>query len=106
MPRATSHSVCSSATAPGLAVGAAAPSVNALASAGGPGAAMPGHSPSALIRSSGVTGLSGVNGGVSIETFLMKTLPGRENQSASFDNRSDESMLDAPEQPAISGAAS
>ena len=38
---------------------------------------------------SGVTGLSGVSGGVSIETFRMNTRPGRENQSASFDSRSD-----------------
>src|SRR3954471_6327384 len=109
MPRATSHSVCSSATAPGLAVGAAAaPSVRALASPGAPGGAMPGHCPSALMRSSGVIGLSGVNGGVSIETFLMKTLPERANQSASFDSRSEENMLEMlpDEQPAISGATS
>ena len=55
-----------------------------------PGGAMPGQPPSALTRSSGVTGLSGVSGGVSIETFLMNTRPERENQSASFDSRSDE----------------
>jgi hypothetical protein len=67
---------------------------------------MPGHCPSALTRSSAVTGLSGVNGGVSIETFLMKTRPERENQSASFDSRSEEIMLVVPEQPATSGAAS
>jgi hypothetical protein len=48
----------------------------------------------------------GVNGGVSIETFLMNNLPERENHSASFDRRSDENMSDAPEQPATSGANS
>jgi len=61
---------------------------------------MPGHAPLALTRSSAVTGLSGVSGGASIETFLMKSRPGRENHSASFDTRSD-----VPEQPAISGAS-
>jgi hypothetical protein len=35
----------------------------------------------------------------------MNILPGRENQSASFDSKSDEIMLVVPEQPAISGAA-
>jgi hypothetical protein len=52
-----------------------------------------------------VTGLSGVSGGVSIETFLMKSRPLRENHSASFDNRSEEkiSELVAP-QPARIGA--
>jgi hypothetical protein len=37
--------------------------------------------------------------------FLMNSLPGRENHSASFDSRSDENMLAALEQPAISGAS-
>jgi hypothetical protein len=50
--------------------------------------------------------LLGVRGGVSIETFLMNSLPERENHSASFDRRSDENMSDAPEQPAITGANS
>ena len=63
-----------------------------------PAAPFPGQPPSALTSSSGVTGLSGVSGGVSIETFLMNTRPERENQSASFDIRSD-----APEQPASAG---
>jgi hypothetical protein len=35
----------------------------------------------------------------------MNILPGRENQSASFDSRSEDIMLDTLEQPAISGAA-
>ncbi len=61
---------------------------------------MPGQPPSALTKSAGPTGLSGVSGGVSIETFRTNTLPVRENQSASFDSRSD-----APEQPAITGAS-
>jgi len=52
-----------------------------------------------------VTGLSGVKGGVSIETFLMKSRPLRENHSASFDNRSEENRSEvvAP-QPANIGA--
>src|SRR6478672_952397 len=96
MPRTTSHSVWPSATAPVVEGAGAppAPSVEALASAGPPGGAIPGQSPSALTSSSAVTGLLGVSGGVSIETFLMNTLPERENHSASFDKRSD-----APEQP-------
>ena len=49
---------------------------------------MPGQPPSALTRSSAVTGLSGVSGGVSIETLLMNNRPERENHSASFDSRS------------------
>ena len=46
------------------------------------------------------------SGGVSIETFLMKSLPLRENHSASFDNRSDEKISEvvAP-QPTIRGAS-
>jgi hypothetical protein len=56
------------------------------------------------MRSSGVTGLSGVSGGVSIETLLTNTLPDRENQSASFDSRSDDNMSDALPQPDTSGA--
>jgi hypothetical protein len=51
-----------------------------------------------------VTGLSGVRGGVSIETFLMKSLPLRENHSASREKRSDENISDVPAQPAIMGA--
>jgi hypothetical protein len=70
-----------------------------LASAGlPPGGAIPGQYPSALTRSSEVTGLSGVSGGASIEMFRMNSLPGRENQSASFNS-------DAPEQPAMTGAS-
>src|SRR6185312_11143378 len=68
MPRTTSHSVWPSATVPPT--GAAAV-VDALASAGPGGGAMPGHAPSALTRSSATTGLSGVSGGDSIEMFLM-----------------------------------
>jgi hypothetical protein len=78
---------------------AAAPSAEALALAGAPAAVIPGQKPSALTMSSAVTGLSGVKGGVSIETFLMKSLPLRENHSASDENISDE-----PAQPAIMGA--
>ena len=59
---------------------------------------MPGQPPSALTRSSASPALSGLSGGVSIETFRMNTRPVRENQSASFDSRSD-----APEQPAKRG---
>jgi hypothetical protein len=66
---------------------------------------MPGQAPSALTRSSDVTGLSGVSGGVSIETLRMNSRPGRENHSASFDSRSDWNMSDAPEQPATAGAS-
>ena len=65
-----------------------------------PGGAMPGQPPSALTRSSAVTGLFGVSGGVSIEMLRMNTRPERENHCASFDNRSD-----APEQPAMTGAS-
>src|SRR5712672_2450367 len=105
MPRNTSHSVCPSATVPAVEGGApAAPLASALAS---PGAgATPGQPPSALTRSSAVTGLSGLSGGVSIETFLMNSLPERENHSASFDRRSDENIFDALEQPAMAGASS
>jgi hypothetical protein len=71
-----------------------------LASAGPFGGVIPGQSPSALTRSSAVTGLLGVKGGVSIETFLMNSLPERENHSASFDSRSD-----VLEQPAMTGAS-
>jgi hypothetical protein len=52
-----------------------------------------------------VSSLLGVKGGVSIETGRMNSLPERENHSASFDRRSDENMLDAPEQPAMTGAS-
>ena len=88
-PRMTSHSVCPSATVPLLTGGGlpAAPSSNAFASAVPGGGAMPGHAPSALTRSSAVTGLSGVNGGVSIDTLRMNTRPVRENQSASRDRK-------------------
>jgi hypothetical protein len=82
---------------------AAAPSAKAFALAGML-AVIPGQKPSALTRSSEVTGLSGVKGGVSIETFLMKSLPLRENHSASLDKISDENISDAPAQPAIIGA--
>src|SRR4051794_10112670 len=100
MPRATSHSVWPSATEPPRGAGVAlAPSDTALASG-----AIPGHCPSALIRSSAVIGLSGVSGAVSMETLRMNSLPGRENQSASFESMS-LPKLAALEQPAISGAA-
>src|ERR1700716_2165656 len=106
MPRTTSHSVWPSATVPVVeGTGApAAPSVKALASAGPAGGAIPGQNPSALTKSSAPTGLLGVRGGVSIEMFLMNSLPGRENHSASFDSRSDENISDVLEQPATSGA--
>src|SRR5215213_7356329 len=100
MPRTTSHSVWPSATLPVVEGGLpAAPSASAFAPA--PGAAIPGQPPSAATSSSGVTGLSAVSGGVSIETFRMNTRPVRENQSASFDMRSV-----APEQPASAGPSS
>src|SRR6185436_16155346 len=85
MPRTTSHSACPSATVPVVeGVGApAAPSASALALP-----AIPGQPPSALTSSSGATALSGLSGGVSIDTFRMNTRPDRENQSASFDSRS------------------
>src|SRR5882757_170515 len=105
-PRATSHSVWPSATTPVVFGAAAAASDSALASAGPTGGVIPGHNPSALIRSSGVTCLSGVNGGVSIETFLMNVLPERENQSASLDNRSEEKISEVLAQPATIGATS
>ena len=89
-----------------MVVGAAvAPSDEALAFVGAPADAIPGQAPSALTKSAGMTGLSGVSGGVSIETFLMKSLPLRENHSASFDKRSDEKISDVvAAQPAIKGA--
>src|SRR3954466_10147584 len=101
MPRTTSHSVWPSATVPvvegdGL---PAAPSASALAPP--PGGAIPGQPPSAATSSSGVTAFSGLSGGVSIDTFRMNTRPVRENQSASFDMRSD-----ALEQPASAGPSS
>src|SRR5258705_5065568 len=104
MPRTTSHSVCPSATVPEVEGGApAAPLASALAS---PGAgAIPGQPPSALTRSSAVTGLSGLSGGVSIETLRMNSWPERENHCASFESRSDCSISAVPEQPAISGAS-
>src|SRR6516225_7520241 len=90
MPRTTSHSVWPSATVPPDGAGDA---LEALASAGAPAGTMPGQTPSALTRSSAVTGLSGVSGGDSIETFLMNSLAGLLNHSASL-----EIMSDAPEQ--------
>src|ERR1700685_4455427 len=104
IPRTTSHSVWPSAT--DVADGATPLLVWALAVAGTPDGAMPAQAPSALTRSSGLIGLVGVSGGVSIETFLMKSLPPRENHSASFDNRSDENISDVPEQPEIIGTNS
>src|SRR6201992_4179704 len=96
MARTTSHSVWPSATVPvATGAGAAAPSDNALAFVGIFADAIPGQAPSALTRSSAVTGLSGVSGGVSIETFLMKRRPLRENHSASFDMRSEEKISEA-----------
>ena len=80
--------------------GGGAPVACAFASAAPGGGAMPGQLPSALTRSSLVTGLSGVSGGDSIEMLRMNTRPGRENQSASR-----EKMSDAPEQPARPGAS-
>src|ERR1700719_861615 len=106
MPRTTSHSVWPSATVPVAVGAAAAPSDKALAFAGTPAEVIPGQAPSALTKSSRLTGLSGVRGGVSIDTFLMKTLPLRENHSASFDKRSDEKKSDVAAQPAIMGAHS
>src|SRR5260370_3719391 len=100
MPRTTSHSVWPSATVPEV-DGAGPPAACALASAAPGGGAMPGQPPSALTRSSASTGLSGVSGGVSIETLRTNTRPVRENQSASRDRRSDA----PPEQPAITGAS-
>src|ERR1700730_4142568 len=107
MPRTTSHSVCPSATVPVVegAGAAAAPSVKALASAGPPGGAIPGQAPSALTKSSAVTGLLGGSGGASDEMFLITRLPGRENHSASFDSRSDENMSDVLAQLAMKGAS-
>src|SRR6476620_10644203 len=101
MPRTTSHSVCPSATVPVVegAGAPAAPSASALAPL--PAGAIPGQPPSAATSSSGVTALSGLSGGVSIDTLRMNTRPVRENQSASFDMRSD-----APEQPASAGPSS
>src|SRR5260370_16759256 len=91
MPRTTSHSVWASATAPVVeAVGAAAaPSVSALASAGPFGGVIPGQSPSALTRSSEVTGLLGVSGPVSIATFLINNPPEPQNPSPHFPNTHD-----------------
>ena len=67
---------------------------------------MPGQNPSALTKSSEVTGLLGVSGGASIDTFLMNSRPERENHSASFDIRSLAEKSDVPEQPAMTGANS
>src|SRR5215472_14533414 len=103
MPRTTSHSVCPSATDPRPCGGAPAdPSVNALASAGLPDGVIPGQAPSALTRSSALTGSFGLKGGASIDTFLMKSRPGRENHSASFTALKSGS---APVQPEINGAS-
>ena len=53
-----------------------------------------------------VTGFSGVSGGVSIETLLMKRRPLRENHSASFDMRSEEKISEAvAPQPVSTGAS-
>src|SRR5437588_4838611 len=106
-PRMTSHSVCPSATVAPLAGGGlpAAPSASALASAVPGGGDIPGQAPSALTRSSAVTGRSGVNGGVSIETLRMNTRPVRENQSASRENKSVCSLSTAPAQPEMTGAS-
>src|SRR5580704_3279955 len=107
MPRTTSHSVWPSATVPvATGAGSAAPSDNALAFVGIFADAIPGQAPSALTRSSAVTGLSGVSGGLSIETFLMKRRPLRENHSASFDMRSGAKISEAvAPQPANTGAS-
>src|SRR6478736_292760 len=103
MPRMTSHSVWPSATAPPLAAGAlpAALSASAFASPAPGAGVIPGQAPSALTRSSAVTGRSGVKGGVSIEMLRVKTRPVRENQSASRDR-----MSDALLQPASAGPSS
>src|ERR1700682_5705584 len=102
MPRTTSHSVWPSATVPDV-DGGGAPAASAFASAAPGGGAMPGQPPSALTRSSGATGLSGLSGGVSIETFRTNTRPVRENQSASLDRRSDCSRDAVLQQPAMTG---
>src|ERR1700733_9230196 len=107
IPRTTSHSVWPRATVPaGAGAGTAVPSDDALAFVGTLAAAIPGQAPSALTRSSAVTGLSGVSGGVSIDTFLMKSLPLRENHSASLEINSvlKRSEAVAP-QPANTGAS-
>jgi len=100
-PRTTSHSVMTKRHRPVVeAVGAAAaPSVSALASAGPFGGAIPGQSPSALAKSSELTGLLGVRGGVSIETFLMNSLPERENiphLSTADRTKKDQTCLSSP----------
>src|SRR5579872_2480275 len=105
MPRTTSHSVCPSATVPVLVGAAAVPPSDALALDGTPADPIPGQAPSALTRSSGPTGLLGVSGGASIETFLINGRPLRENHSASFDSKSDEKKSEAvAPQPARMGA--
>src|SRR6202007_1056402 len=88
IPRTTSHSVWPSATGPVAPCGGAPAgvTVDAWASAGPAGGDIPGQAPSALTRSSAVTGLVGVSGGASIETFWMKSRPRRLNHCASFDN--------------------
>src|SRR4051812_31548670 len=96
MPRTTSHSVWPSATVPPAGAGEV---VDALASAGPGGGAMPGQAPSALTRSSAPTALSGVSGGDSIEMFRMNRRLGVLNHWVSLDSRSV-----PPEQPATSGA--
>ena len=88
----------------GVAGAAAAPSDSALDAPAPIDGAMPGQRPSALMRSSGVAGLSGVSGGVSIETFLINSLPYRDMQSASLDSRSEDIMSDALPQPDTTGA--
>jgi hypothetical protein len=104
MPRTTSHSVWPSATVPVVEGAGAVLPVEALASTGPPAADNPGQPPSALTKSPGATGLSGVSGGASIDTFFLKIRPERENHSASLDKRSDEKKSAVLEQPAMTGA--
>src|SRR3954453_1413384 len=103
MPRTTSHSVCPSATVP-VVEGTGPPAASALASVAPGGGAMPGQAPSALTRSSAVTGLSAESGGGSIDTLRMKKGAERENQSASFERRSDALLQPARTGPSSSNA--
>src|SRR3954453_9005109 len=82
MPRPTSHSVWPSATVPPMTAGAV---VYVFASAGPGGGTMPAQAPSALTIFSTPTGVSGVNGGDSIEMLLINRRLGMLNHCASLD---------------------